>query len=223
MINNSELALEIMNYYLRDNINNIDNKYVRNFYIKNKNKSKDEILKKAFKICGKPINSTSRYFYATYFPNNKEKINYIRNYVENDLYEPIIKNEQRRRQINDCLYTYERATKDHKANFYYEMAILEKKENMLNEAFSDITIAIELSSYLIDFYEEKVNILLKMKKINEAIDFLKDVKKNHIYCNTIANIDMIKDITDKERAKTIFKIYRFNSMIEKLLIKISKK
>lgn len=226
MTNNSELAIEIMNYYyLRNNIDDIDNKDVRKFYTKNKNKPKDEILEKAFKICGKPINPASRYFYATYFSNNKEKISYIRNYVENDLYEPIIKNEQKRRQHNDYLYTYEQAVKDHKANFYYEMMILEKKENMLDDALNDINIAIELSSYLIDFYEEKVKILLKMKKTNEAIEFLKDVKQHHDFCNTVIDLDMIKSTINenKERARAIFKIYRFNSTIEKLLAKISNK
>ncbi len=226
MTNNPKLALEIMNhYYWRNNIDDIENKDVKKFYVKNEDKSKEKILEKIFKICGKPINPASRYFYATYFSNNKDKINYIRDYVENDLYESIIKNEQKRRQIKDYLYTYEQAIKDHKANFYYEMTILEKKENMLNEALNDINIAIELSPYLIDFYEEKVKILLKMKKTDEAVKFLKNIKQHHDYCNTAVDLNVIKSTIDenKKRAKTIFKVYRFNSTIDKLLVEISNK
>ena len=225
-MSNIKLAFEIVdNYYLKNHTERIENEKVREIY--GKYKSKKEILEKALKTCGKPKDPITRYFWACYFKsdkiNRKQEIEYKRNYVNNELYENYILYQKKCHQKKDPLYTYEQAKGSHLAYFYAEISKLEYSEKMYVEALEDIDKAIELNPNFFFYYEDKIKMMLRMKKIDEAIAFLEKVKEEHNYFSLNVDMKLISKEMDKgkemdrERVKSLFGIFNFTCIIDRLL------
>lgn len=227
-MSNPILAFEIVgNYYLKNTIEKIENKKVQEVYKKYKTKKK--IYDKALKICGKPKDPVTRYFWACYFigdkKNRKQEIEYKRNYVNNELYEAYILYQKKCNRKKDPLRTFEQEKNSHLAYFYSEISRLEYLEHMYIESLEDINIAIELEQNIPLYYEYKIKVMLQMRKIDEAIEFLEKVKREHRYFSMQVDMKQISEEIniDRESAKNLVGIFTFCCTIDRLLKECSNK
>ncbi len=151
-------------------------------YILKDCKDRQDILNKVIEVCGEPNTPQKRYIYAiTYAWSNKEyrnkAIHYLELYLNNELWEESFIHKFR--NIND---TFEIQKKDHIYDLTKYLAEIYEKEYQFNEALKNYEKMIKLDPYLPFGYNGKISIMIKKNKIDEAIQYLKVIKKSKYYC-----------------------------------------
>lgn len=183
MSNNPDLALKLFDTIAvstGNNNNNIIEQKLINDILK-ECKSRQEILNKVIEICGVPKTPKQRYIYAkAYLWSNKKyrkkAIYYTELYLSNQLYDDIYLH--RFRYYDQPL---EERKNEHISDLYLDLAKVYEKMYIFDKAILNSEIAIELVPYCPLAYRTKVSCLIKDNKIDEAINYLKDVKKSKYY------------------------------------------
>ena len=137
-------------------------------------------------------------------------IYYLELYLGNELWEQTFTSKIR--NIND---TYEIQKKDHIYDLTKYLAEIYEKEYKFDDALKNYEKMIRLDPYLPFGYNGKVSILVKQHKIDNAILFLKEVKKSKYYTknkkyepNTwlIDSINnLLKDCVTKKEKNYVYK------------------
>lgn len=217
--NNPDLAMDLFNTLsVGYELNFLRQKQVDR--ILNKCSCRQDILNKVIEICGKPNTPQKRYIYAmAYGWSNKEyrkkAIYYIELYLKQELYEDSY--------IHKFRYI-DQSIEDRKNEHIYNMSLmlieLYIKEYQFDIALELTENIIKLIPYCPLAYRKKVEILIKTHKIDDAITFLKSVKKGKYYCKNknystdnwmIETIDeLLIDCNNKKESKYIYKPKKLN-------------
>ncbi len=191
-------------------------------YILKDCKNRQEVLNKVIEICGKPNTPQKRYIHAiTYACSNKEyrdkAIYYLELYLNNELWE-----EGFIHKFKNIKDAYDIQKKDHIYDLTKYLAEIYAKEYKFNDSLKNYEKMIELDPYLPFGYSGKVSTLIKQHKIDEAIFFLKKVKKSKYYIkneeyspNTwlIDSINnLLKDCINKKEKNYVYKPRKNNEI-----------
>lgn len=178
---NADLALKLFETLSvsTSNLTNSEEKTI-NLILKKCN-SRQDILNKVIEMCGAPITSKQRYIYAAaYAWSTKEyrekAIYYLELYLSNPLYEDIYLHRFRFYE-----QSIESRKNDHLTTMYKYLAEIYEKEYIFDKALYNYEKMIEINPYNPGGYNGKVNVLIKMNKIDMALEFLQDVKKSKFY------------------------------------------
>lgn len=216
-----ELALTLFfnehNFY---QLNKIEDKKISKTFKKFKNIK--ELNFHILELVEKEKHPAAKMLRAKIYPKmgetfRKKAIICIKEYIE-DIWEDEIVIFKKINLKKDSLLTHDRAKKYIETNLYYNLSTLEYKEKNYEDALEYIEKSIFLSELKSSFIELKVKILIKLKKKEEALTYLKSLKEEDKY--QTASLTKILELSENRQHDMMNRVMIKNT-INELINKLS--